>query len=332
MFHWRRLMIVFLILVSAQLVVAQPGNAPVAQEERPPELVTRVYDITDMLWQKSDYPVESEPSQVDMFNGPASRPSRDQVVEDFVGLIQDTIDSDTWKENGGSFGSIRELSGQVIITQTADAHKRIASLIQQLRENKGRMVVVRAYWLLLDPASVPPVTQHTNGKQLPAWDAADDKLFDAKHLYCAAQTTCYSGQTVHVTSGRKRTVVSGLTPIVGSQAMGYQPRTEKARSGVTLQVTPHLEPESPDARIAIDVQSTVTELESPPSKADVPPSTQPCDPVAAIDRVTETEQELRTTVRLPLGLKVLIGGMTLQPAGGQDARQLYLVIQADAVK
>ena len=35
----------------------------------------------------------------------------------FTKLIQDTVASDTWKDNGGSVGSVRELSGQLIVTQ-----------------------------------------------------------------------------------------------------------------------------------------------------------------------------------------------------------------------
>ena len=61
-----------------------------------------------------------------------------------------------------------------------------------------------------------------------------------------------------------------------------------------------------------------------------PSTTQPTD---SIDRLNQVRQELRTTVRLPLARKVLIGGMTLEPAAKEEAsRQLYLVIEAEAVK
>ena len=189
------------------------------------------------------------------------------------------------------------------------------------------MVVVRTYWLLLDPESVPPIP---SGQALPM---VDDKLLDAKHLYCGAQTTCFSGQTVHVTSGRKRNVLTGLTPIVGSNAVGYQPTLEQMRSGVVLQLTPHLEPESADERIVLDLQSNVTELGSLSDKISIPATTQPSDVGGTIDRMDEVSQQLRTTVRLPLGKKILVGGMTLEPAGKDAAaKQLYLVIEADAVK
>jgi hypothetical protein len=55
---------------------------------------------------------------------------------------------------------------------------------------------------------------------------------------------------------------------------------------------------------------------------------------AAIDRLNTLKQEFRSSVRMPLGKKVLIGGMTLDPASKNTGgpRQLYLVVQADVVK
>jgi hypothetical protein len=93
-----------------------------------------------------------------------------------------------------------------------------------------------------------------------------------------------------------------------------------------------LEPAGADSRVVVDLQSCVTELDAPDGKFIVP-TTQPSQPSDAIDRTNEVDQELRTTVRLPLGVKVVVGGMTLEPATkDQPSKQLYLVIQADAVK
>ena len=44
-------------------------------------------------------------------------------------------------------------------------------------------------------------------------------------------------------------------------------------------------------------------------------------------------QEFSTTARVPVGKKVLIGGMTFDPgANAEGAKQLYLVIEANAIK
>ena len=52
-----------------------------------------------------------------------------------------------------------------------------------------------------------------------------------------------------------------------------------------------------------------------------------------IDRTNMVAQEMKTTLRVPLGKKFVVGGMTLDPAGGEkDARQLCLVVEISAVK
>jgi hypothetical protein len=60
-----------------------------------------------------------------------------QLYSARAGGLMDTIKSvvapDTWRESGGTIGSIRELNGQLIISQTADNQKAIAELLAKLR-------------------------------------------------------------------------------------------------------------------------------------------------------------------------------------------------------
>ena len=317
--------IVILLMTTGLTALADPATQPANGD-----IVTRVYDISDLLWQKNDYlaplqwdasPDQQGPQQAN----PSPNPTQQDLVGNIIKLLEETVSADSWKDNGGTIGSLRELSGQLVVTQLPENHQKIQDVLDALRAHRGRMVVVRAYWLLLEPQAVPAIS---SGKELPV---IDDKLIDEKHLYCAGQTMCFSGQTVHVTSGRNRSVVTSLTAVVGSNAVGYQPTIGNASSGVVLQVTPHLEPEGPDARCVLDLHSDVTEVSSMNGNQIASPSTtQPTD---SIDRLNQVRQELRTTVRLPLARKVLIGGMTLEPAAKEEAsRQLYLVIEADAVK
>ena len=324
-------------MVCISIVVMTTGLTALADSTTQPargDLVTRVYDISDLIWHKEDYlaPSQSDNAAGDQQNAqqvnPSGNPTSPDLVDSIVKLLEDTVAADTWKDNGGNIGSLRELSGQLVITQLPENQQKIQDVLDALRAHRGRMVVVRAYWLLLEPEAVPAISP---GKELPL---IDDKMIDAKHLYCAGQTMCFSGQTVHVTSGRMQSVVSDLTPVVGANAVGYNPTISSARSGVVLQVTPHLEPEGGDARCVLDLHSDVTQVGNiNGGRIEMPPTTQPSSPFDSIDRLNEIRQELRTTVRLPLSKKVLVGGMTLEPAAKEDGdRQLYLVVQADAVK
>ncbi|MBI3467323.1 MAG: hypothetical protein HY000_30305 [Planctomycetes bacterium] len=48
---------------------------------------------------------------------------------------------------------------------------------------------------------------------------------------------------------------------------------------------------------------------------------------ASLDRINLTVQQLSTTLRVPIGQPVLVGGMTLHPEQDNGAR-LYLFVQA----
>jgi hypothetical protein len=77
-------------------------------------VVVRVYDIRDLI-----YPQVNRGAQV-------ARLTR---------LIEH-VDAASWKDAGGTVGALRELEGQLIVTQTPDNHRRIVALLQDLRGAK----------------------------------------------------------------------------------------------------------------------------------------------------------------------------------------------------
>ena len=60
-------------------------------------------------------------------------PTFEEMVESITRLIEDAVDTDSWKDNGGSTGAMRELAGRLIITQTPSAHRQIVNLLRTLR-------------------------------------------------------------------------------------------------------------------------------------------------------------------------------------------------------
>jgi hypothetical protein len=59
------------------------------------------------------------------------------------------------------------------------------------------------------------------------------------------------------------------------------------------------------------------------------PTTHPAVEVAAfVDRLNVGIQQMRTTIRIPVGKPVLVGGMTREP--GTDTRELYLIAEVTA--
>jgi len=87
------------------------------QDDLAKNVVVRVYDIRDLLRD--------------------SRNEREVRVGAIEKFIMRQIDSHSWKDSGGSVGALRELEGQLIVTQTPENHRRLVALLQDLREMRG---------------------------------------------------------------------------------------------------------------------------------------------------------------------------------------------------
>jgi hypothetical protein len=53
--------------------------------------------------------------------------------------LQETVDPDSWRNNGGLVGAIREWAGRLIIMQYPRNHQRIESLLKLLYEASAPM-------------------------------------------------------------------------------------------------------------------------------------------------------------------------------------------------
>jgi general secretion pathway protein D len=74
-------------------------------------------------------------------------PTREELVESITKLIEDTVATDSWKDNGGSVGALRELQGQLIVTQTPENHRQLVNLLDQLRETRAIQVTIETRFL-----------------------------------------------------------------------------------------------------------------------------------------------------------------------------------------
>ncbi len=74
---------------------------------------------------------------------------RDMIVASITSTITAIVAPDSWRDNGGTIGSIRELNGQLIINQTVDNQIEVLNLLQQLRETRAIQISVEARLLLV---------------------------------------------------------------------------------------------------------------------------------------------------------------------------------------
>ncbi|MBC7785825.1 MAG: hypothetical protein H7144_18510 [Burkholderiales bacterium] len=73
--------------------------------------------------------------------------TRTDLVEQITSLIRETIGVGTWKEDGGQLGTLRELTGQLVVTQTPEVHQQIQQLLEKLREQRSIQVTIETRFL-----------------------------------------------------------------------------------------------------------------------------------------------------------------------------------------
>ncbi len=73
--------------------------------------------------------------------------SKEEIITNIIELVTETIDASSWMTAGGTVGSIRELNGQLVVTQTAGNHQSLMDLISQLRETKALQISIEARFI-----------------------------------------------------------------------------------------------------------------------------------------------------------------------------------------
>ncbi|MEE8147684.1 MAG: hypothetical protein V3T24_08780, partial [Longimicrobiales bacterium] len=87
-----------------------------------------------------------------IFSDPGEEPlrvSREELVTQIVGIVQDNIDPTGWRDMGGDTGTLQELNGNLIITNTLSNHRGIEGLLSQLREIRALQINVESRFLLV---------------------------------------------------------------------------------------------------------------------------------------------------------------------------------------
>jgi len=261
------------------------------------------------------------------------------TMDSVIQVIFATVAPNSWAGSGGD-GQATALGTTLVVRQTNAAQQAIGQLLDALREGSAarRTMTIDARWLLLDSDGL---------KKLAAADDDGDLRVNREVLaeFTRQPTSlrgfisCFSGQSVFLTSGTVRSNVTSYIPVVGSieppkpdvmfashagdrsvsfvsdeqgsgvfggRSVGYQPVVTTNNFGVQVELRPtRLHPEK---AAAVDLRSTITFPASPSSGAELDSTTSDLAP--QVDRLAIQTQELATTLRVPLGEPVLVGGMT----------------------
>ena len=293
----------------------------------------------------------------------ASANSSSVSMDDLVRVLVGTVAFDSWAQNGGE-GKVEPLGTALVVYQTPAIHHLIAALLEQIREPAGRRktITIDARWLMLTSDDFDALlTKDSTG--LPEADRKTLAALTRRSGSIRGLTNCFSGQLVYLTSGTNRNVVSGWIPVVGAigtgdgaaslvathgkpriqlaqttsvspareKGVGYQPIIGSSNLGALLEIRPTLIGGSNWA--IVELKSTLT---APAEHAAAPGSNAATDALApAVDRVAVETLELATTLRMPLGKPIVVGGMTYMPGSAKargdadkaERQQLYLVLE-----
>jgi hypothetical protein len=105
-------------------------------EELDRHAFVRLYEVKDLLkW--DDTQVQNNPATngATLFagsNGPTPT-SYHEAVDQLVQIITETVAPDSWRDAGGTVGSIRDFNGHLLVSQTRRNHLSIEKLLAQLR-------------------------------------------------------------------------------------------------------------------------------------------------------------------------------------------------------
>lgn len=130
--------------------------------------------------------------------------------------ITSTVAPSTWEEVGG-IGTIAPVGKLMVVRQTPAVHKQIGDLLATLREEGGaaKTVTVRAFWVVVDSEQLASLRVTEHGQTQINRQVLDAIVADGGSR---GEVTCLDGQTVHIVSGRIRSSVTSVIPVVGQRS------------------------------------------------------------------------------------------------------------------
>jgi hypothetical protein len=329
--------------------------SPVALAQDKGELSTQTYDVRLLITPLPDYPLrpmlhgtadnlrqaEAEFARGGgLFGGlkivEIARPPKDDPgpIHEIIDLITATVAPETWRSAGGTTGSISSIKSFLIVTQTAENHRAIKTLLAQLNDRMHRPVRVQAHWLLLTPEQLATIKPAAGQESLAT--VPEETVKNAK-VYSRGQITGFDGQPHAIAATVERNYLTDLSPVVGTGVWAFDPTIDRISSGVALQFRTQL---GEDGLVRLDLVNEVQELPDHPSREInvtqlfnlTSATTRPLEGPTSLDRPRIAYQTAQTSLRIPLGTHVLVSGTTLEPGTRENPRELYLVIRVDADK
>ena len=300
----------------------------------------RVYDIRDLLVIPPDYVapqlMRGFPGATTMAaTGPAlpAAPTREDLVKSIDKMIEDTVAPETWKDRGGSVAALRELQGQLIVTQTPENQLQIVQLLEQLRAARGLQCEVDAQFISCDETVarallekwqkiVAPATRPAIGTSAPSDHASktiglfldDAQVKQFLHagqdvpsfaVIAAPRMRLFNGQRAYVLVATSRAYTSDYAAVkaAGGQ-IRYDPVVSVVQTGLLMDIQATINSDRTAATLSLRPQ-----ISALLGMKQFPWSGRPAGSNLMVQDPQVRSAELQTTVSVPDGRTLLLGGM-----------------------
>ncbi len=328
---------------------AAPSDGPEspqgeAEADKPPTV--RAHNVADLISLSRECAYEGsvrlvteewyEPSDLGIFEPPEGlfpapprrRRAHPRLIEgeDLFEAIAEVLGDGAWEQ-----GRVKLLGHLVVATQPPAGHEKIQKLLDALRKELLGVptVTVEARWVRLTAEQLEQVQGARKGQ--PGPPRIGPEVLKAATEVARGDISCLDRRTVHLITGRGESIISDAEPVVSECVSAPDPVVTRVLWGAALEVTPVL---ADDGRSATVGLASVVSRRRGMRQSSVPMSVAASQPAAAaevkIDHPDFEVDGFATTVRLPLGLPVLVAGA----AGGKDADSkgvhLVLTVTADA--
>ncbi len=239
-----------------------PDTKPIEEigqaDDKPTVIVTRFYDIRALLAPSSDFGFDNSPrsgafvyppnhnwdpreyeqgASIDVATEYETHgPTRAMVIEELCKVIRDTVEPDSWRTAGGNLGTIAESQRVLIVTQSVENQKKVADLLRKLSARRHRTVRTAVDMLLLKSDDLAKVRKASpSNKDCGALAPLDPVLLEkltAENVHFHADLLGQDGQTVHVVSGREKSITVSQSLTVGTDVAGYTPIKANIGGGI----------------------------------------------------------------------------------------------------
>jgi len=141
--------------------------------------------------------------------------TKQQLMDQIVKLVTDTVATDTWKVNAGTVGAISELvqTGQLVVTQTPENQGKLQDLLDKIREKRDIQVTIEVRFLTVTRNFVEALGMNLDASfNINRQPNSVFSSIPVNHILDTGFTTGSNG----ITTGAPGSIGAGANPITSS--------------------------------------------------------------------------------------------------------------------